>query len=138
MNKFKHPELQPNEEFLINLTEEEFKKWEKPSHVKTMRLGKVAYTTNGRTIVKKYRPAFIVLKESENLLKVGDTVNWSGGFGNEPYKPAKVESIEVCHNGSKNGIPVDSIAWDRVNENIIVDLDNGHWARGTQIKKLTK
>lgn len=67
-------------------------------------------------------------------LKVGDTVNWHGAFGREPAKEAKVESIELCKPGQKHGEPVNSVDWENV-KNVVVDLDNGHWAYGTQLTK---
>lgn len=67
-------------------------------------------------------------------LTVGDTVKWRGGFGNESAKDAKVQGIEKCKPGSKYGNQVDSIDWSKVDRSVVVDLDNGHWAYGDQIK----
>lgn len=66
-------------------------------------------------------------------LKVGDTVMWSGEFGASVHKPAKVMSIELCRNGDKYGEPVNEVDWSQ-KDSITVDLDNGHWAYGDQIK----
>lgn len=71
-------------------------------------------------------------------LKVGDTVLWSGGFGSEPLKEAKVMGIEKCKSGSKYGKPVGSVDWSLVNREVTVDLDNGHWAYGNQIRQKSK
>lgn len=68
-------------------------------------------------------------------LKVGDEVMWRGGFGSESPKLAKVEGIEICKSGSKYGKPVDKVSWKRKDE-ITVDLDNGHWARGSQLSPI--
>ena len=67
-------------------------------------------------------------------LKVGDTVLWSGGFGRHAAQPAKVVSIERCPPGEKYGDDVQSIHWCEVKEHAIVDLDNGHWAYGAQLR----
>ena len=72
----------------------------------------------------------------KDYLKVGDTVRWRGCFGGDAPKDAKVESIEVCKSGNKNGRQVDKIEWSKVNSRtIVIDLDNSHWAYGTQITK---
>jgi len=139
MENFKHPELQDNEQFLINLTEDEFKNWKKPKSVKSMRMGKTAYNTSGK-IVKEFRPVFITLKGDTNFLSEGDTVNWRGGFGRDEAKPAKVLGIEVCQTGEKYGIPVKQVLWKQITEgkkNIVVNLDNGHWAYGSQLTQLS-
>ncbi len=70
-----------------------------------------------------------------NKLKLGDTVKWRGGFGRELPIEAKVESIEICKVGSKYGRDVKSVDWDKVKRNVVVTLDNGHWAYGEQISK---
>ena len=71
-----------------------------------------------------------------NKLKVGDTVIWRGAWGSEPPKEAKVEGIQKCPQGSKYGKDVTSADWDTVmnGRTIVVDLDNGHWAYGNQLK----
>jgi hypothetical protein len=61
-------------------------------------------------------------------LKVGDNVTGDFFTG-----VAKVKNIEVCKKGSKYGDPVKSIDWD-TDKNIILDLDNSHWARIHQLK----
>ncbi len=70
-----------------------------------------------------------------DVLKVGDTVLWRGGFGNDAAKEAIVIRIEVdCVD--KDGEEVDSVKWSEVpDRDILVDLKNGHWARGHQITK---
>jgi hypothetical protein len=70
-------------------------------------------------------------------LKIGDKVMWRGGFGSEPAKEATVTGIEKCAVGAKNGNSVSKVSWDKVNSRqIVVDLDNGHWAYGTQITQI--
>lgn len=71
-----------------------------------------------------------------NMLKIGDTVLWRGGFGTDSPKKAKVEEIEIT-NGGKYGDPVDEVPWSKVQgRNAVVTLDNGHWAYASQIQKL--
>jgi hypothetical protein len=72
----------------------------------------------------------------DNILYVNDTVMWSGGFGNDPYKPAKIISIDFCKKGEKYGDEVQEIEWNKVKEHAVVTLDNGHWAYGSQIKRM--
>jgi hypothetical protein len=69
-------------------------------------------------------------------LKVGDTVLWRGGFGSDAPKKAVVEGIEIT-NGGKYGDPVDEVDWTKVyDRNVTVDLNNGHWAYASQIKRV--
>lgn len=51
---------------------------------------------------------------------IGQQVMWSGGWGREAPKPAKIVDM-----GEKNNQPV-------------YDLDNGHWAYGYQLQELTE
>jgi hypothetical protein len=68
-------------------------------------------------------------------LKIGDTVQWRGSWGEDAPVPAKVTAMEITKNPrEKSGEAVNEVDWDIVNENrVIVDLDNGHWAYGSQI-----
>ena len=65
-------------------------------------------------------------------LKVGDEVMWRGGFGSDAPRKAKVVGIELCRAGEKYGEPRESVDWSK-KDRIVVDLDNGHWAKGHQI-----
>lgn len=65
-------------------------------------------------------------------LKVGDKVMWRGGFGTEIPKVATVKSIELCEPGEKYGEDVSEASWSERNR-LVVDLDNGHWAYGSQL-----
>ena len=65
-------------------------------------------------------------------LSVGDKVMWRGGFGNDAPKEATITSIELCKVGEKYGMSVSSAEWSQ-KDRIVVDLDNGHWARGHQL-----
>jgi hypothetical protein len=70
-------------------------------------------------------------------LKVGNSVYWSGGFGNDTPKIAKVLSIQWCEVGSKYGDKQSNIEWNRVNSRqVVLDLDNGHWCYGTQVEQV--
>lgn len=70
-------------------------------------------------------------------LKVGDKVMWRGAWGNGLPKEVKVTYIELTENGSKYGNSIQSIDWNKVNgREVIVDLDNGHWAYGYQLNKI--
>jgi hypothetical protein len=68
-------------------------------------------------------------------LKVGDEVMWRGGFGSEPPRKAKVIGLEVCPAGEKYGTPSESVEWSKIHS-VVVDLDNGHWAKGSQIFRI--
>lgn len=70
---------------------------------------------------------------SNTILTIDDTVNWKGSWGTQQTLPAKVKDIEII------GLSAKSIDWDEVNSrDVIVTLDNGHWAYGFQISQLTK
>jgi hypothetical protein len=69
-----------------------------------------------------------------NIVSVGDTVMWRGGFGNDPAVPAVIESIEINTRGGKDGDPVDSAPWEAMTrENAVISLKNNHWCFGNQI-----
>ena len=69
------------------------------------------------------------------MLKVGDSVYWSGCFGTEAFKTATVTAIEVTEEPrEKYGVEVDEVEWNVVAANCaVVTLSNGHWAYGEQI-----
>jgi hypothetical protein len=70
----------------------------------------------------------------ENVLRVGDSVMWRGGFGSDAPKLAIVKNIEICSEGSKNGMKVSNCDWEKVKKgNVVVDLSNGHWCYGSQL-----
>ena len=69
-------------------------------------------------------------------LKVGDQVMWRGDFGSAEPKIATIENIELCkYAGAKEGDSVDQVFW-KYKDRIVVDLENGHWARGSQISPI--
>lgn len=69
------------------------------------------------------------------IIKVGDTINWSGGFGRQAAKKAIILSISLCEKGEKYGTPVDFIDVAQKYK-CTFDLDNGHWAYGDQISQI--
>lgn len=49
---------------------------------------------------------------------------------------ARVEAIElVALNESDGGSAITAVPWECLNDRYVVDLDNGHWASGSQITK---
>lgn len=68
-------------------------------------------------------------------LRIGQTVIWRGAWGTAEPVEAVVRYIQKNEsNGSKSGRSVGSIPWSEVTErNVIVDLENGFWAWGSQI-----
>lgn len=71
-------------------------------------------------------------------LKVGDKVIWRGTWGKDIPKEATVTDIDFW-NGNKISNPK-LIDWELVRNgrDVVVSLDNGHWAYGFQLteKKL--
>lgn len=68
-------------------------------------------------------------------LKIGDKVMWRGAFGTEPPTEAIVTGIELCEYGCKYGESRSSVDW-KDQDRIVVDLDNGHWAKGHQLSPI--
>jgi len=78
------------------------------------------------------------------VLSVGDVVLWNGAWGTQAGQRAVVTGITV---GGKRGTDERrSVPWDRalvgccpethlecVGRDVVVNLDNGHWAYGSQI-----
>ena len=75
---------------------------------------------------------------TSTLLRVGDRVLWSGAWGLDAPRPARVTGIELVEPEQvKGGVPVDAVPWSAaVERDVIVDLDNGHWAYGHQLRPL--
>jgi hypothetical protein len=62
-----------------------------------------------------------------STFKIGDTVNSNHGV-------AKIKHIEVVEPGEKeDGISVKKFYWSMKNQ-VVVDLDNGHWAYGASLR----
>ena len=69
-------------------------------------------------------------------LKIGDVVRWKGSWGVDPEKLAKVIGIEICPAGTKYGKEVNKVLWATLDKkNVVVTLDNDHFAYGYQINK---
>ena len=73
------------------------------------------------------------MAQKGKMLKEGDTVLWSGGWGKETPKKVKVKAIEICEEGEKNGTEVEEVFVDGT-QHFVVTLDNGHWAYAYQIE----
>lgn len=75
-------------------------------------------------------------------LTVGDVVLWRGGFGGKPAERARVVLIEKDCAGGKIGTEVQSIPWSEVHagrgRGVVVNLDEGNWAYGFQLKPATE
>lgn len=67
------------------------------------------------------------------ILKIGDSITYKM-WGGETAT-AKVLGIEICKEGFKSGRPVKKCDIDRHN-NIVLNLDNAHWAYATQIQTI--
>ena len=77
-----------------------------------------------------------IKRKTMNWLKVGETVRWKGSWGSDPEELAKIVRIEICPIGDKYGREVKKVLWSTVEtKNVVVCLDNDHFAYGYQIKK---
>lgn len=73
------------------------------------------------------------VKDMELVLTVGSRIRymtWSGEL-----QEAKVQGIEICAHGEKEGRPVKRCRY-RLHGNGVVDLVNGHWCYFNQIKEV--
>ena len=72
------------------------------------------------------------------IVKVGDTVGWSGSFGRDVVKPAIVEQMEVTEvPRDKHGVRVNQVDASLIEQNrVLFILDNGHWAYSDQFSLL--
>jgi hypothetical protein len=68
---------------------------------------------------------------NEPILKVGDEVYSRWG-------QTTVKRIEECADGEKYGREVKSMPWLLVPLYAVVDLNNGHWAYGYQITRMSE
>jgi len=66
----------------------------------------------------------------EEWLMVGDPVAWSNTFRPAPHFRSGRSVIEITIRGEK----VERVLWSECDRDVIVILDNGHWAYGFQIK----
>ena len=69
-------------------------------------------------------------------VKIGDTVKWRGGFGNDEPKLAVVRGVTVtAMRRDKYGDEVEEADESLVAQNrVVFDLDSGHWAYSDQIE----
>ncbi len=68
-------------------------------------------------------------------LKVGEVVKWEGCFGTGVPKDVVVKGIQIT-NGAKYGDEVNEVSWLKMyGRNVVVTLNNGHWAYASQIYK---
>ena len=59
---FKHPELKKNEEFIINVKDNEDWESKLSKYYKSLRRGTIAYVTNGSEIIPDRKPLFGIPK----------------------------------------------------------------------------
>jgi hypothetical protein len=72
----------------------------------------------------------------EDMLTVGDTINWRGNFSTVDNQ-GKVVAIQL-NTKAQQGVEVDSIEWFKVHgEEVIVILDNGSFKYAKFISKLS-
>ena len=78
------------------------------------------------------------LQRREYVL-IGDTVMWSGCWGTEKFKPAKVDNMTLTEGPrQKHGKEVNVASWKQVDANLILfGLDNSKWAYSEQIRKIS-
>ena len=73
----------------------------------------------------------------KGFLSIGDTVVWCGGWGRDKPTHAKVTGFEWSNEDKSGDSIKESISWDLLDgRQIIVDLNNGHWAYGFQLSAL--
>ena len=72
-------------------------------------------------------------------IKIGTRIShtlFGGGF----YE-GKVIGIESCPVGQKNGTPIKSVTMGQIEKGsreYVLDIDNGHWCYGTQVKGIVE
>jgi len=73
-------------------------------------------------------------------LEVGDQVTYRPGFsGERAPKRVLVENIQRVQPGEKYGEDIEEVDEEEAKtDSIVVDLDDGHWAYGSQIEKIHK
>jgi hypothetical protein len=71
------------------------------------------------------------------IIKVGTEVEYRGSFGRGCPAVVRVESIEACEPGDKNGTPVQAVPFSG-KDSCVFDLSDGHWCYGEQIDRIVK
>ena len=73
-------------------------------------------------------------------LRIGDTITWRGDWGRARPEDAMIQGISVgCRDGDNiavPGCPIEEATWEDIelaDKDIVVMLDNGHWAYAYQI-----
>lgn len=69
-----------------------------------------------------------------SVLRRGEKIEWEGEI-------LRVLNIEVCLSGEYSGIKVNSIVWEMVHHeesNVLIDLSNGFWTKGINVKPINK
>lgn len=65
---------------------------------------------------------------------VGSKVDYKP-WGDNNLRTAQIQNIEVCKEGEKYGRSVNSVDL-RKQRNVVLDLSDGHWIYGYQIKHI--
>jgi hypothetical protein len=69
-----------------------------------------------------------------SVLRRGEKIEFEGEI-------LRVLKIEVCLEGNFSGVQVNAIAWGMVldeESNVILDLSNGFWTKGINVKPINK
>lgn len=69
-----------------------------------------------------------------SVLRRGEKIEWEGEI-------LRVLNIEVCSEGNFSGVQVNAIAWEMVHHeesNVLIDLSNGFWTKGINVKPINK
>jgi len=69
-----------------------------------------------------------------SVLRRGEKIEFEGEI-------LRVLKIEVCLEGNFSGVQVNAIAWEMVldeESNVILDLSNGFWTKGINVKPINK
>ena len=62
---------------------------------------------------------------------------WRGSWGRDIPKEAVVERIGINFDPSTDeSFGVEEVEWCDVGDTVVLDLDNGHWAYGSQIEPM--
>jgi hypothetical protein len=69
-----------------------------------------------------------------SALRKGEKIEYEGEI-------LRVLKIEVCSEGNFSGVQVNAIAWEMLldeESNVILDLSNGFWTKGINVKPINK
>jgi len=80
-------------------------------------------------------PLVIKPKKDTEILEIGDVVSWRDNYGKEEPKNVTVKTITLYY-GDKE-VSLEEFPWSGIDgDSIIVSLENGKWAYGSQIKRV--